>query len=138
MARPSKAEQLRRRGTTDSVCQDQIVHVDAVRAVRASMPTPSDIGVTSGLFTALGDPTRLRLMMALATHPLCVCDLAAALGLSQSAVSHQLRVLRQHGLVKSERDGRRVYYDLDDDHVATLMSQALAHGQHTGGQDVDD
>ncbi len=138
MARPSKAEQLRRRGTTDSVCEEQIVHVDAVRAVRASMPTPSDIGVTSGLFTALGDPTRLRLMMALATHPLCVCDLAAALGLSQSAVSHQLRVLRQHGLVKSERDGRRVYYDLDDDHVATLVSQALAHGQHTGEKGIDD
>ncbi len=138
MARPSKAEQLRQRETTDSICEEQIVHVDAVRAVRASLPAASDIGVTSGLFAALGDPTRLRLMAALATHPLCVCDLAATLGMTQSAVSHQLRVLRQHGLVKSQRDGRRVYYDLDDDHVATLVSQALAHGRHAGEGHADD
>lgn len=138
MARPSKADQLRPRETIESICEEQIIHVDAVRAVRAAMPTPADIGVTSGLFTALGDPTRLRLMTALATHPLCVCDLAASVGLTQSAVSHQLRVLRQHGLVRSERDGRRVYYQLDDDHVATLVSQALAHGRHTGEVDTSD
>lgn len=95
------------------------------------MPSSADIGATSGLFTALGDPTRLRLMTALATHSLCVCDLAATLGLTQSAVSHQLRVLRQHGLVKAERDGRRVYYELDDEHVATLVGQALEHSRHT-------
>ncbi len=132
MARPRKADQLRPLDTSDSICEEQIVHVDAVRAVRASMPNASEIGITSGLFAALGDPTRLRLMSALAAHPLCVCDLAAVVGLSQSAASHQLRVLREHGLVRPERDGRRVYYRLDDDHVATLVSQALAHGRHAG------
>ncbi len=131
MPRPRKADQLRARESNEAVCQEQIVHVDAVLEVRASMPTASEIGVTSGLFAALGDPTRLRMMTALATHPLCVCDLAASLGMSQSAVSHQLRVLRQHGLVRPERDGRRVYYQLDDDHVTTLVSQALEHGRHS-------
>ena len=137
MPRPRKADQLRPPDAAESTCEEQIVHVDAVRAVRASMPTASEVGVTSGLFTALGDPTRLRLMMALATHPLCVCDLAAALGVTQSAASHQLRVLRRLGLVKPERDGRRVYYALDDDHVATLIGQGLAHARHAGEDDVD-
>jgi len=130
MARPRKADQLRPLEPSDSICEEQIVHVDAVRSVRAAMPSVADISVTSSLFTALGDPTRLRMMTALSTHPLCVCDLAASLGMTQSAVSHQLRVLREHGLVRPERDGRRVYYQLDDDHVATLVSQALAHGRH--------
>ncbi len=138
MARPRKEDQLRSPETNESFCEEQIVHVDAVRAVRASMPTVEEIGVTSGLFSTLGDPTRLRMMTALATHPLCVCDLAASLGMSQSAVSHQLRVLRQHGLVRSERDGRRVYYQLDDEHVSTLVSQALAHGRHAHEEDVGD
>lgn len=133
MARPRKADQLRPLDVAESLCEEQIVHVDAVRAVRAAMPNATEIGITSGLFSALGDPTRLRLMSALATHPLCVCDLAASVGLSQSAASHQLRVLREHGLVRPEREGRRVYYRLDDDHVATLVSQALAHGRHAGG-----
>ncbi len=138
MPRPRKADQLRVSESNDTVCEEQIVHVDEVREVRAAMPTVSEIGVTSGLFAALGDPTRLRMMSALATHPLCVCDLAASLRMSQSAVSHQLRVLRQHGLVRSEREGRRVYYQLDDDHVATLVSQALAHGRHTSEADPCD
>ena len=138
MARPRKIDQLRQIETTDTGCDEQIVHVAAVRAVRASMPSPTDIAVTSGLFTALGDPTRLRLMTALATHQLCVCDLAASLGMTQSAVSHQLRVLRRHGLVKAEREGRRVYYQLDDEHVATLIGQALAHGRHAGAESADD
>lgn len=138
MARPRKIDQLRPIETTDTGCDEQIVHVDAVRAVRASMPSATDVAVTSGLFTALGDPTRLRLMTALVTHPLCVCDLAASLGMTQSAVSHQLRVLRRHGLVKAQREGRRVYYQLDDDHVVTLIGQALAHGRHAGTGEVDD
>jgi len=137
MARPRKADQLRPPDATESICEEQIVHVDAVRTVRGSMPNGSEIGITSGLFTALGDPTRLRLMMALATHPLCVCDLAAALGVTQSAASHQLRVLRQLGLVRPERDGRRVYYALDDEHVATLIEQGLAHARHAGEVDAD-
>jgi DNA-binding transcriptional ArsR family regulator len=138
MARPRKVDQLRSPETNHPVCEEQIVHVDAVRAVRASMPTAPEIGATSGLFSALGDPTRLRMMTALATHPLCVCDLAASLGMTQSAVSHQLRVLRQHGLVRAEREGRRVYYRLDDEHVATLVSQALAHGRHAYEEDARD
>ncbi|HET9017243.1 MAG TPA: metalloregulator ArsR/SmtB family transcription factor [Thermomicrobiaceae bacterium] len=137
MARPRRVDQLRAPEAAESACEEQIVHVDAVRTVRASMPTSVEIGRASALFSALGDPTRLRLMTALASHPLCVCDLAAALGTSQSAVSHQLRVLRQQGLVRSARDGRRVYYALDDEHVTALVGQALAHARHAGEADAD-
>lgn len=138
MPRPRKADQLRELDALESVCTEPIVHVDVVREVRALMPVSSEIAATSALFTALGDPTRLRLVAALSTHALCVCDLAASLGLSQSAVSHQLRVLRQLGLVKPERDGRRVYYSLDDDHVSTLVGQALVHARHLKEELVDD
>ena len=81
----------------------------------------------------MGDPTRLRLVAALAGRELCVCDLAATVGLSESAVSHQLRLLRARGLVRSRRDGRLVYYALDDDHVAALYAIALEHVAHQTG-----
>ena len=80
-----------------------------------------------GAFRALGDPTRLRLLAALQAGPLCTCDLAATLGVTESAVSHQLRGLRALRLVASERDGKMVYHRLDDDHVAALLSVAAEH-----------
>ena len=79
------------------------------------------------LFAALGDPTRLRLLAALQAGPLCTCDLAATLGVTESAVSHQLRGLRALRLVASDRDGRVVYHRLDDDHVAALLDVAAEH-----------
>lgn len=112
------------------ICDEQIVHVDAVRASRANLPQAAVVGGVSALFAALGDPTRLRLVAALAARELCVCDLAAALGISQSAVSHQIRVLRELGAVRPRRDGRRVYYALDDEHVTTLYHQAVDHIRH--------
>ncbi len=85
------------------------------------------LGAAGDLFAALGDPTRLRLLAALQAGPLCTCDLAATLGVSESAVSHQLRSLRPLRLVASDRDGRMVYHRLDDDHVAALLDVAGAH-----------
>jgi DNA-binding transcriptional ArsR family regulator len=79
------------------------------------------------LFAAMGDPTRVKLIYALAERELCVCDLAAVLGLSVSAVSHQLRVLRGLRLVKYRREGRLAYYSLDDHHVSMLLRQGLEH-----------
>lgn len=129
MARPTRSEQNRDRSDLP-ICEDQIVHVDAVRETRSRLPLATMLGEMSSTFAALGDPTRLRIVAALAIRELCVCDLAAALGLSQSAVSHQLRTLRDLGLVRSRRQGRLNYYALDDEHVTGLYGQVVEHVQH--------
>lgn len=128
MARPRKVDQL---VLADHLaCDEHIVHLDAVHAARRALPVPPILAGVTEVFAALGDPSRLRIVAVLAAGELCVCDLAAAVGLSESAVSHQLRLLRQIGVVRPRRDGRRVYYRLDDEHVSTLISQAIDHVQH--------
>jgi DNA-binding transcriptional ArsR family regulator len=82
------------------------------------------------IFKALSDPTRLRVISLLAQAELCVCDLAVALGVSQSAMSHQLRTLRDLRLVRRRREGRQVFYTLDDEHVADLFQRGLEHVEH--------
>jgi len=82
------------------------------------------------IFKALSDPTRLRVVSLLAQAELCVCDLAVALGVSQSAMSHQLRTLRDLRLVRRRREGRQVFYTLDDEHVADLFQRGLEHAEH--------
>ena len=84
----------------------------------------------SATFFALSDPTRLRMISALSDHELCVCDLAVVLGMSQSAVSHQLRLLRNLNLVKYRKEGRVVYYALDDEHIRELYERGLEHVAH--------
>lgn len=128
MPRPSKTDQLREPGV--AACDDRVVHVDTVRAARAALPSGEDLRALSEFFTALGDPTRLRIVAALASQELCVCDLAAAIGQSESAVSHQLRRLSALRLVRSRREGRRVFYALDDAHVLTVFGQARDHVGH--------
>jgi DNA-binding transcriptional ArsR family regulator len=78
-------------------------------------------------FKVLGDPTRLRILDALSHAELCVCDIAAVLGLGESAVSHQLRLLRSLRLVRARRDGRMIFYAIDDDHITRLLAQGLEH-----------
>ena len=116
---------------TDSdplACTVRCVHPDAVDAARATLADrEGDLDAARALFAALGDPTRLRLLAALQAGPLCTCDLAAVLGVTESAVSHQLRGLRALRLVESDRDGRVVYHRLDDDHVAALLDVAAEH-----------
>jgi ArsR family transcriptional regulator len=133
VARPSKSDQLV--ATIDlPACEEHVVHLDAVLAARRELPGATELGGMVEIFGALADPTRLRIVAALASSELCVCDLAAAVGLSQSAASHQLRVLRDRGLVRSRKDGRRAYYRLDDDHVGTLFRQAREHAGHGDGE----
>ena len=109
-------------------CDVRCVHPDAVAAARAALADRAErLDAARALFAALGDPTRLRLLAALQGGPLCTCDLAATLGVTESAVSHQLRGLRALRLVASERDGKMVYHRLDDDHVAALLSVAAEH-----------
>lgn len=82
------------------------------------------------LFKALGDPTRIKIIHALSQTELCVCDLAESLEMSQSAISHQLRVLRNNRLVKYRKEGRTVFYSLDDEHILLLFNQGLCHVLH--------
>ena len=88
---------------------------------------PEIIDRLSELFKVLGDPTRIRILQALHDTRLCVCDIAETLNMTQSAISHQLRVLRSARLVKATREGRSVFYTLDDDHVARMFEQGLIH-----------
>jgi DNA-binding transcriptional ArsR family regulator len=114
----------------DSQCAETYIHEDCVQA---ALPNLVNDGIAVRLaetFKALSDPTRVRIVSLLAASELCVCDLAAALGMSQSAVSHQLRTLRDLRLVRWRRDGRQIFYTLDDEHVADLFQRGLAHVAH--------
>lgn len=104
-------------------------HVDAttVARVQQSLPDSGALMRMSEIFAALGDPTRLRLLLALSRQPLCVHELSEVLGVSVSAVSHQLRTLKMLRLVIAQRAGKRVYYSLDDDHVHHLIEEGLKH-----------
>jgi len=104
---------------------EHVVDEAAVRAVRAAMPTDESVARAVELFRLLGDPTRARLIFALARAELCVCDLSEALGASESALSHQLRQLRHLRLVSYRRKGRQVYYTLSDPHLADLLNDVL-------------
>lgn len=130
MARPRKNAHLQL--PPDDICLDGVVHLDIVKRVRTEAPSIAIDSRIAGMFAALGDPTRLRIVSVLRLHELCVCDLAAVIGLSESAISHQLRVLREQGLVRSRKEGRLVYYALDDTHVISLYGQAHDHVVHLG------
>jgi DNA-binding transcriptional ArsR family regulator len=112
-------------------CGVRMVDPGKVAAVRAALPPESDVGGLADVFALLGEPGRLRLLACLLeAGELCVCDLAAACGLSESAVSHGLRLLRAHRVVKVSRRGRMAYYRLDDAHVRMLLETGLAHAGH--------
>ncbi|MEW5724576.1 MAG: metalloregulator ArsR/SmtB family transcription factor [Thermodesulfobacteriota bacterium] len=108
-------------------CLLKVIHRRRVEKARTSAAPEKELQQLALTFKALGDPTRLRLVMALAGGEMCVCDLAAYLGLTDSAVSHHLRRLKDLALVRSRRDGQILYYALDDDHVAELLSIGLDH-----------
>ena len=116
------------------------IHPAQLAALRGRLVGLDDAGALAETFRTLGDPTRVRMLDALAQSELCVCDLATLIGLSESAVSHQLRLLRNLRVVKTRREGRMVFYSLDDRHIITLFRQALRHVQetariaHTGGR----
>lgn len=95
----------------------------------APVPDEGVLYRLADLFKVFGDPTRIRILYALSAGELCVCDIAQLLGMTQSAISHQLRVLKQMALVKFRRDGKTVYYSLADTHVATILAQGLDHVQ---------
>ena len=109
------------------VCELLCIHKEAVEQVRAATPEQEQILQMAELFKLFGDPTRIRILCSLQETELCVCDLAAVIGMNQSAVSHQLRLLKQGRLVKSRREGKTVFYSLADDHVVTVLAQGMEH-----------
>ncbi len=117
---------LWRMAETD-LCDVQLVDQDAVQAAFADQADDDEITYLADTFQVLANPTRLRLVEALSQRELCVCDLAAVTGVSQSAVSHHLRQLRQLRIVRYRKAGRMAYYRLDDDHVATLLQTGIDH-----------
>ena len=111
----------------DDVCDLVQIDLTRVRSIRGALTASDSVQALADTFSALGDPTRVRILDALSHGELCVCDLAAVLRLSQSAVSHQLRLLRGLRLVRPRRDGRVVFYALDDQHIMAIFRQTLQH-----------
>jgi DNA-binding transcriptional ArsR family regulator len=114
----------------DERCAEAYIHEDRVQAAIVRLLDNSTAIRLAETFKALSDPTRVRIVSLLVEDELCVCDLAAALDMSQSAVSHQLRALRDLRLVRWRRQGRQIFYTLDDDHVADLFRRGLDHVAH--------
>ena len=108
-------------------CETEEVHEDLLKIVNETMPDETELYDLAELFKIFGDSTRIRILFVLFEAEVCVCDLARLLGMTQSAVSHQLRILKQARLIKSRRDGKTVFYSLADDHVATLLRQGTEH-----------
>lgn len=116
------------------LCDITHLHPERVSAVRASLMPVDSAAEVAETFKLLGDVTRVRMLDALARQELCVCDLAALVGLSESAVSHQLRLLRNMRIVRSRRAGRMIFYSLDDRHVIGLFQQASRHVAEAGAR----
>ncbi len=109
------------------ICEIQFVDSEKVSNVIQAMKTDAAFRLLADTFKALGDPTRIRIAFALSREELCVCDLANLLGVSQSVVSHSLRVLREMQLVKFRKEGKIAYYTLDDEHIEHLLDEGFRH-----------
>ena len=108
-------------------CSENQVHPDLLKIVNDTMPEETALYDLAELFKVFGDSTRIRILYVLFEAEMCVCDIAALLGMTQSAISHQLKALKNARLVKSRRDGKTVFYSLADDHVKTIIDQGLEH-----------
>jgi ArsR family transcriptional regulator len=108
-------------------CVVEGIHHQVVESVQKKMPAPARLYELADLFKLFGDSTRIRILWALGESEMCVCDICALLKMKQPAISHQLRNLKQSRIVKSRRDGKIVYYSLDDDHIRTLLNLAMEH-----------
>jgi DNA-binding transcriptional ArsR family regulator len=118
--------------TVIDACDLKMIDPDKVATVRRSLPKAEDVVELADVFSLLGDPGRLRLLMSLLEGgEMCVCDLAATTAMSESSVSHALRLLRAHRIVSVSRRGRMAYYRLDDGHVRILLDLGLTHTGHT-------
>ena len=111
----------------DICCEENVVHESALEAARKLLPDEVELCDLAEFFKIFGDSTRIRILYALYESEMCVCDLAELLRVSQSAISHQLALLRASKLVKYRRDGKTVFYSLDDDHIFSILAQGMEH-----------
>ena len=108
-------------------CESTEVHEELLRIVNETLPDETELYDLAELFKVFGDSTRIRILYVLFEAEVCVCDLAAALNMTQSAISHQLKILKQNRLIKSRREGKSVFYSLADDHVRAIIAQGQEH-----------
>jgi ArsR family transcriptional regulator len=111
----------------DLVCDCDVIHSDIVDNAKARMPDENDLYDLADFFKIFGDSTRVKIIWALDENEMCVCDIAVLLNMTKSAISHQLRTLRQADLVKYRREGKTVYYSLKDDHVKDIFEKGMEH-----------
>lgn len=108
-------------------CDENCLHSELIHALEPEMPDEEQLYDLAELFKMFGDTTRIRILYVLFEAEMCVCDIAELLNMTQSAISHQLRLLKQAKLVKNRREGKTVYYSLADDHVRTIIYQGMEH-----------
>ena len=126
--RPEDIKPIKVGRTEDAETCDAIeVHSDLLKIVNTTLPEETELYDLAELFKVFGDSTRIRILFVLFEAEVCVCDLAAALNMTQSAISHQLKILKQSKLVKSRREGKSVFYSLADGHVRTIIAQGREH-----------
>jgi DNA-binding transcriptional ArsR family regulator len=121
------SQEVARRSANAGVCEVDLIHPDAVRRAQAALPDAETMQRVAAIFQVLSDPTRARIIYALSVEELCVCDVAAVAGLSVSAASHQLKRLRDQGVVSYRKDGRLAYYRLADERVRGLLETGVGH-----------
>ncbi len=112
------------------ICECKKIHLLNVIDGKAKLLEDDTASDVANLFKVFGDPTRIKILQSLVDQELCVCDITEILGMTQSAISHQLRVLKQASLVKYRKEGKQVFYSLDDNHVLTILCQGLDHVMH--------
>ena len=110
-------------------CECEEVHTDIIEMKRSAMPDEETVYELADFFKIFGDSTRMGILFAIDGEPMCVCDIAALLGMTKSAVSHQLKILRQSSLIKYKKSGKNVFYSLADDHVRDIIETALEHNK---------
>ena len=108
-------------------CDGEEIHEELLKIVQDKMPEETELYDLAELFKVFGDSTRIRILFVLFETEVCVCDLAQALNMTQSAISHQLKILKQNKLVKCRREGKSIFYSLADDHVRTMIAQGREH-----------
>ena len=122
------------RRTYAEVCEEVCTHPEILSRVKPEMPDEERLYDLAELFKVFGDTTRIRILYVLFESEMCVCDIAELLHMTQSAISHQLRILKQAHLVRNRREGKTVYYFLDDDHVRTVIGQGMEHIEEKHGR----
>ena len=118
---------LQNNETAEPICETMIIHTDIIEKVKSDFPADGLVEKMAAFYKIFGDSTRIRILCALDKAELCVCDISSLLGMTISAVSHQLKLLRESDLVKTRRDGKVVYYSLADEHVQQIIECGMEH-----------